>query len=143
MQEGHRVDSTAMTLERLQARAAAGVPDLDGPVSGRRRQLGGVVREGHRVDRTAMALGRLQACAAAGVPNLDSPVPGRRRQPVGVVQEGHRHDLTAMALERLQARVSVIAHRWHNANSFWLFVLKELSDETTCWTEQERRCICL
>ena len=50
-----------MALERLQARAAAGVPDLDGVVAGRRRQPGRVVREGHRPDKTAMALERLQA----------------------------------------------------------------------------------
>ena len=36
-----------MTLEGLQACAAAGVPDLDGAVVGRRRQPGRVVREGH------------------------------------------------------------------------------------------------
>jgi hypothetical protein len=78
-----------MALERLQARAAAGVPDLDGPVVGRRRQPGRVVREGHRPDRTAMALERLQARAAAGVPDLDGPVPRRRRQPRRVVREGH------------------------------------------------------
>ena len=39
-----------MALERLQARAAAGVPDLDGAVVRPRRQPGRVVREGHRVD---------------------------------------------------------------------------------------------
>jgi hypothetical protein len=48
-----------------------------------------------------------------------------------------------MAFERLQARAPVIAHCWPNANSFWLFVLKELSDQTTYRTEEERRCICL
>jgi hypothetical protein len=36
-----------MALKRLEARAAAGVPDLDGAVVGRRRQPGRVVREGH------------------------------------------------------------------------------------------------
>jgi hypothetical protein len=71
----------AMALERLQAHATAGVPDLNGPVVGRRRQPGRVVREGHREDLTAMALKRLQARAAAGVPDLDGPVVGRRRQP--------------------------------------------------------------
>jgi len=39
--------STAVTLERLQACTAAGVPDLDGHVVGRRREPGRVVREGH------------------------------------------------------------------------------------------------
>jgi hypothetical protein len=29
MQEGHRADQTAMALERLEAGAAASVPDLD------------------------------------------------------------------------------------------------------------------
>ena len=45
-----RADITAMALERLQARAAAGVPDLDGVVVGRRRQLGRVMRESNRPD---------------------------------------------------------------------------------------------
>jgi len=57
------LDYAAMALERLQARAAAGIPDLDGPVPGRRRQPGRVVREGHRGDIIAMALERLQARA--------------------------------------------------------------------------------
>jgi hypothetical protein len=60
-------DRIVEALERLQARAAAGVPDLDGPVVRRRRQPGRVVREGHGVDRTAMALERLHARAAADV----------------------------------------------------------------------------
>jgi hypothetical protein len=81
-----------MALERLQARAAARVPDLDGPVPGRRRQPGRVVREGYRPDKMAMALERLQARAAARVPDLDGPVVGRRRQPGRVVREGHRVD---------------------------------------------------
>jgi hypothetical protein len=55
------LDITAMALERLQARAAAGVPDLDGAVPGRRRQPGRVVREGHGADPAAMPLERLQA----------------------------------------------------------------------------------
>ena len=52
-----------MALERLQARAAVSIPDLDGAVARRRRQPGRVVREGHGRDPTAMALERLQACA--------------------------------------------------------------------------------
>ena len=48
-----------------------------------------------------------------------------------------------MALERLQARAPAIAQRCPNANFFWLFVLKQPSDQTTCRTEQERRCVCL
>ena len=63
VREGHRADPTAMALERLQARTAAGVPDLDGAVMGRRRQPRRVVREGHRLDPIAMALERLQARA--------------------------------------------------------------------------------
>jgi hypothetical protein len=65
-----------MALERLQARAAAGIPDLDGAVAGRRRrrQLFRVVREGHRVDQIAMALKRLQARAAACIPDLNSVI---------------------------------------------------------------------
>ena len=65
MREGHGLDRIAMALERLQARAAAGVPDLDGAVVGRRRQPRRVVREGHGMDTTAMALERLQARAPA------------------------------------------------------------------------------
>jgi hypothetical protein len=52
-----------MALERLQARAAAGVPDLDGAIVRRRRQPGRVVREGHRLDDIAMALECLQTRA--------------------------------------------------------------------------------
>jgi hypothetical protein len=36
-----------MALERLQARAAVSILDLDSPVVGRRRQPRRVVREGH------------------------------------------------------------------------------------------------
>jgi hypothetical protein len=75
------LDTIAMALERLQARAAAGVPDLDGAVEGRRRQPHRVVREGHRGDPTAMALKRMHTRAAACIPDLDSVVEGRRRQP--------------------------------------------------------------
>jgi hypothetical protein len=64
-----------MALERLQARAAGRVPDLDSAVPRRGRQPGRVVREGHRGDLTAMALERLQARAAGRVPDLDSAVP--------------------------------------------------------------------
>jgi len=37
----------ALALERLQARAAVSIPDLDGLVMRRRRQPCRVVREGH------------------------------------------------------------------------------------------------
>jgi hypothetical protein len=50
---------------RVQTRAAARIPDLDGLVLGRRRQPRRVVREGHRGDITARALERLQARAPA------------------------------------------------------------------------------
>jgi hypothetical protein len=43
----HQVLNIVVAVKRLQARAAAGVPDLDRSVVGRRRQLGRVVREGH------------------------------------------------------------------------------------------------
>jgi hypothetical protein len=36
-----------MALERLKARAAARIPDLDGAIVGRRGQPGRVVREGY------------------------------------------------------------------------------------------------
>jgi hypothetical protein len=78
-------DLTAMALKRLQARAAIRVPDLDGAVVGRRRQLGRVVRAGHRINTTTMALERLQARAAAGVLDYDSVVVVRRRQSGRVV----------------------------------------------------------
>jgi hypothetical protein len=35
MREGHCVNPLTMALERLQARAATHIPDLDGPVEGR------------------------------------------------------------------------------------------------------------
>jgi hypothetical protein len=63
-----------MALERLQARAAVRIPDLDGIVPQRRRQLRRVVREGYRVDTIAMALERLQARAAVCIPDLNSIV---------------------------------------------------------------------
>ena len=49
-----------MILDRLQARAAVSIPDLDGAVVRRRRQPGRVVREGYGPDPIAMALERLQ-----------------------------------------------------------------------------------
>jgi hypothetical protein len=61
--KAHQAGQIAMALERLQARAAAGVPDLDGVVVGRRRQPSRVVQEGHGVDLIPMALERLQARA--------------------------------------------------------------------------------
>jgi hypothetical protein len=77
-----RADITTMALERLQACTAAGIPDPNGVVVGRRRQPRRVVREGHRVNKIAMALKRLQARAAASIPDTNGSVPGRRRQPV-------------------------------------------------------------
>jgi hypothetical protein len=108
--KAYQIDSIAMALERLQARTAARIPDLDGPVPRRRRQPRRVVREDHGADPTAMALERLQARAAAGIPDLDGPVPRRRRQPRRVVREDHEADRIAMALERLQARAPVIVY---------------------------------
>jgi hypothetical protein len=61
-------------IERVQTRAAARIPHLDGLVVGRRGQPGRVVREGHRGDITAMALERLQTRAAARIPDLDGAV---------------------------------------------------------------------
>ena len=90
-----------------------------------------------------MALERLQARAAAGVPDLDGPVVGRLRQPGRVVREGHRVDPIAMALERLQARTPFVVHDRSNYDFFELFVMKQTSNDTTCWTENQCRCICL
>jgi hypothetical protein len=84
-----------------------------------------------------MALERLQARTAAGIPDPNGAVVGRRRQPRQVVREGHRHDRIAMALKRLQTRAPPVAHSWPNTDWFWLFVLEQLSDQTTCRTEQE------
>src|SRR5436309_3349124 len=50
-----------MALERLEALAAASIPDLDRVVAPRLRQLGRVVREGPCPDPLAMALERLEA----------------------------------------------------------------------------------
>jgi hypothetical protein len=83
--KAYQVVHLTMALERLQASAAAGVPDLQGAVPGRRRQPRRVMREGHQADITAMAFECLQAHAAAGVPDLHGAVPGRRRQPRRVV----------------------------------------------------------
>jgi hypothetical protein len=82
-----------------------------------------------------MALERLQARTAAGIPDPNGPVVGRRRQPHGVVREGHRVDIIATALERLQARAPPVAQSWPNTDCFWLFVLEQLSDQTTCRAE--------
>jgi hypothetical protein len=76
-------------VERVQTRASARIPHLDGPVPGRRGQPRRVVREGHRPDYTAMALERVQTRAGARIPYLDGPVVGRRRQPHRVVREDH------------------------------------------------------
>ena len=46
MRESDRVDPVAMALERLQAGAAAGVPDLDGLIVRPRCYVLAVVREG-------------------------------------------------------------------------------------------------
>jgi len=64
----------AMAFKRLQAHAAAGVPDLNHIIARRRRQLRRIVREGYREDPMAMAFKRLQAHATAGVPDLDRAV---------------------------------------------------------------------
>ena len=53
------VESSA-SVERLQTRAAARIPHLDGPVVRRQRQPGRVVREGHQANPITMALERLQ-----------------------------------------------------------------------------------
>ncbi|KAK3216193.1 hypothetical protein GRF29_8g2546179 [Pseudopithomyces chartarum] len=111
-----------MALERLQARAAARIPDLDRPVVRCRGEPRRVVGEGHRVDGTAMAPERLQARAAARIPDLDRPVVRCRGEPRRVVGEGHRQDPTAMALERLQARAPAISHCWPDRDAFWLFI---------------------
>jgi hypothetical protein len=91
----------------------------------------------------AMALERLQVRAAARILDLDSAVPGRGRQPGRVVREGYREYRTPMALERLQACAPVVAHSWLNRDPFRLFVLELPFNQTICWTEQQRRCICL
>lgn len=46
-----------------------------------------------------------------------------------------------MALERLQTRAPVVAESWPDTDCSWLFVLEQLFDQTTCWTEQECGCI--
>jgi hypothetical protein len=63
VREGYRVDVTTMALERLDAGAAASIPDPDGLVVRRRREPRRVVREGYRADRAAMAHERLEAGA--------------------------------------------------------------------------------
>src|SRR3954471_4526347 len=107
-----------MALKRLQTRAAARIPYLDGPVPARRCQPRRVVREGHGGDITAMALERLQTRAAARIPYLDGAVVGRRCQARRVVREGHGPDHIAMALERLQTRTPLVAHAWLESDTF-------------------------
>ena len=96
-----------MALERLQALAAARVPDLDRPVVRRRRQPCRVVREGDRRDPIAMALERLQALAAARIPDLDGLVAlTPTRASAESCEKATELTLLAMALERLQARAA-------------------------------------
>ena len=52
-----------MAVERLEAFPRLRIPDLDGAVVRRRRDMIVVVREGDRPDRAAMALERLEAAA--------------------------------------------------------------------------------
>ena len=60
-----------MPLKRLEAVAAARIPDPDRSIERRRREPGRVVREGHRLDGAAMPLKRLEAVATAYIPDLD------------------------------------------------------------------------
>src|SRR5438552_16162816 len=100
MQEGYQVDGATMALKRLEARAAAGVPDLDRAVVRRRREPGRVVREGHRRDGAAVALERLQARAAASAPVLDRTDVRRRRVPSPPVDEDARAAHETLGRER-------------------------------------------
>jgi hypothetical protein len=47
VREGYQANITTIALERLQARAATRILDLNGPIARRGRQPGRVVREGH------------------------------------------------------------------------------------------------
>ena len=49
-----------MALKRRSTVAGRRVPELDGPIAGRRRERLAVVRKRDRADRVAMALERLQ-----------------------------------------------------------------------------------
>jgi hypothetical protein len=40
-----------------------------------------------------------------------------------------------MALERLQARAPSVAHAWLESDTFWPFVLEQLSHYTLLWAE--------
>ena len=132
-----------MALERLQARAATGIPDPDCIIPGCRRQLGWVVREGYWVDIIAMALKRLQARAAAGVLDLDCIVARSWRQSGRVMGEGHWADRTAMALERLQAGAPFVRHSWHYREPGRYFPFENISYQTVLGTECECWHICL
>ena len=74
-----------MPLKRLEAVAAARIPDLDRAVARRRREPGRVVREGDRQDGVAVPLENLEAVAAARIPDLNRSVVRRRREPGRVV----------------------------------------------------------
>jgi hypothetical protein len=65
--KAYKVVKMAMALERLQARAAAGVLDLDGAVLRRRRQLGRVVREQQSISDSVSTV---MASAARGALRL-------------------------------------------------------------------------
>jgi hypothetical protein len=122
MIERDAVECPANT-KRLQAGAAARIPDLNRLVGRRRREPCRVVREGHGPDLTAMPLERRQAGAAARIPDLNRLVGRRRREPCRVVGEGHGPDLTAMPLERRQAGTPLIPCNvtWLYRNPLWLF----------------------
>ena len=71
-----------MTLKRLEAGAAASIPDPDGVIARRRREPLRVGREGYRDNWTAMALKHLETGAAAGIPDPDGVVVRRRHEPL-------------------------------------------------------------
>jgi hypothetical protein len=59
--DGHGMNGSGVALERLQADARLGVPELDRLVAGAGRQPAAIGREGHGRNRIRMALERLQA----------------------------------------------------------------------------------
>ena len=74
MGEDNRINRAAMTLEGLEALAAAGIPYLDGGIVRSRGKKLGIPGEDDRENTVAMALEDLEALAAAGIPYLDGGV---------------------------------------------------------------------
>src|SRR6478735_7190634 len=112
-----------MPLERRHALARRRVPELDGAVVGRRRELAAVARERDRADPPAMPLERRHALPRGRVPELDGLV----------ARERDRVDPAAMPLERLKTRIPIWLHLWYERKPSWKVILILVPDDALLW----------